>query len=121
MGNSDTDVFRCEGRVTTHFVFRESAVIVILFPLLSSLKKDACPMVNPGLLFCSPEINISANIILSVFVKVPVTLTKLSVENKNHLAKQNIYVLFYVSKIYVSKTCMHAFQIFFCFLRKNLF
>lgn len=79
MRNSDTNVFRSEGRVTTHFVFRESSVIRILFPLLSSLTEDACPMVNSGLLFCSPEINISANITLSLFAKVSVTLTKFSV------------------------------------------
>lgn len=85
-------MFRCEGRVVTHFVFRESG-IVILFPLLSSPNEDAYPMVNSGLLLCSAEIKISANITLSLFVKVSVTLTKFSVRNKNHLrCKQNIYV-----------------------------
>lgn len=86
------NVFRREGRVKTHFVFREGGVI-ILFPLLSSPNEDAYPMLNSGLLLCSSEIKISANITLCLFVEVSVTLTKFSIRNKNHFGcKQNIYV-----------------------------
>lgn len=60
------NVFRCEGRVKTHFVFRESGVIVILFLLLSSPNKDAYSIGKSGLLLCSPEINISENMTLSL-------------------------------------------------------
>lgn len=83
--NSDINVFRSEGRVTTYFVFRENGVIGIPSPLVLSPTEDACPMVNSGLLFYSPQINISENITIYLSVKALATLTEFSVGNEIHL------------------------------------
>lgn len=77
--NSDVNMFRSEGRATTYFVFRESGVIGIPFPLVSSPTEDACLMVNSELLFYSPQVNISENITLYLSAKALVTLTEFSV------------------------------------------
>lgn len=77
--NSDVNVFRSEGRATTYFVFRESGVIGIPFPLVSSPTEDASLVVNPELLFYSPQVNISENITLYLSAKALVTLTEFSV------------------------------------------
>lgn len=51
--NSDVNMFRSEGRATTYFVFRESGVIGIPFPLVSSPTEDACLMVNSAAVLLS--------------------------------------------------------------------
>ena len=78
--NSDKNLFRSERRVTIYFVFRESDVIGIPSPLVPSPTEDACTMVNSGLLFYPPQINISENTTVYLSVKALVTLTEFSMK-----------------------------------------